>query len=109
VERRVANYGNERIREKEPLLLDTISTHVNEEKPNAFKEFASTPEYEVNERFRGSRKEMKRIDYVVYKEPDWRLEFKANLINERIAYNEERDEIIIQDVPQELAEEIQRH
>ena len=91
---------------KEAILLDVISQMLNPDEPGDFKRYASES-CGVSATISGSREVLKKLTSIYYKDKMMVLGFERKLINERrVIYKENRKELIIKDVPDDLAKQI---
>lgn len=91
---------------KEAILLDVISQMLNPDEPTDFKCYASES-YGVSATISGSREVLKKLTSIYYKDKMMVLGFERRLINEKkVIYKEDKKELIIKAVPEELAKQI---
>lgn len=93
------------------VFLNDISRIIDEENPEDFAIFASDEKYSVNPIISIDKNIIKLLTKTKYKSrnEDFMIEFDNTLIGTKIKYNNKTNSILIEDVPQELANQIQKH
>jgi nucleoid-associated protein len=99
----IFSYCEQRIKTKEDINLSFISSLVNHDEPEKFKEFASAEEYHISHAFKGHRETLRSLKYYSYRSKELTLIFDSQLINKkRIVYNQERNQLLIKEIPDDL-------
>jgi len=103
----VFSYCEQRMKTKDDIHLDFLSGIVNEDEPNAFKEFASSEEYQVSAAFKGHNT-LRSLKYYSYRSKDLTLVFDSKLLDEKIIYNSSKNQLVIKQVPEHLKIQLER-
>lgn len=95
----VTQYGLDCIKDKKGILLSYVSTIIDSENPNAFKEFASDDDYGVNEIISGDNTVFKANRVTKYKTDDLTIEFNNLLISQKkIIYDKKTKTLTIKNI-----------
>ncbi len=106
IRNRVFNYCITKSKRKEEISLNHISSMIDAENPDLFREFASGEDYRVSPFVKGHTKTLKTLKFYVYRSKTLSIEFDSDLINDTIFYNEDRNELKIKNVPAELKKQL---
>ena len=102
----IYSYCEERMKNKEDISLDFISSLVNHNEPESFKKFAITEEYQVSATFKG-HSTLKSLKYLSYHSKDLVLEFDRKLLEtKQVIYDATKNTLLIKQVPVELIAEL---
>ncbi len=102
IRNRVFNYCVEKIKQREDVSLSHISSMIDEQNPESFKNFAASEKYGVSSYVKGHKQTLKSLKFYVYRSKKLTIEFDSALVNESIFYNENKNELRIKNVPDEL-------
>ena len=106
IRNRVFNYCISKSKSKEEISLNHISSMIDADNPDLFREFASGEDYRVSPFIKGHTKTLKSLKYYVYRSKILSIEFDSDLIDDTIFYNENRNELKIKNVPAELKRQL---
>lgn len=96
---RVHNYCIECINDKREISLNAVSSIVDPDNPNKFKEFASGDDYEVDSIISGDKKVFKTMKTTRFQIKDSLLiEFNNELLDEQVFYNKKEKILTIKDI-----------
>jgi len=101
IKENIFSYCQNKMSKKEDISLDHISSLINDEEPNLFKEFASTEQYQVSPTFKGHNT-LRSLKYYSTRSKDFTLVFDSKLLGKKIVYNEKKNDILIKDIPEDL-------
>jgi len=106
IRNRVFNYCVEKIKNREDISLSHISSMIDEANPDSFQKFAASEKYGVSAYVKGHRQTLKSLKFYVYRSKKLTVEFDSSLINEIVFYNENKNELRIINVPDELRKQL---
>jgi nucleoid-associated protein len=106
IRNKVFNYCVEKIKKREDISLSHISSMIDENNPENFKNFAASERYGVSSLVKGHRQTLKSLKFYVYRSKKLTIEFDSSLVNESIFYNENRNELRIKNIPAELRKQL---
>lgn len=99
-------YCEECINDKKEIQLTTISALLDAENPVDFEEFAADEKYSVSSIISGDKTKLKKMKFVLYKDKKLTVEFDLKLLGREVIYNQQRRELLIKNLPQELIDQI---
>lgn len=103
----VFNYCHNCINLKKEILLSVISSIINPDLPEDFKDFATEDDYQVSSIISGDKSKMKILKYVTYNTEDFKIEFDTQLlINKTIHLDEKTKKLTIKNLSDELIKKI---
>lgn len=103
----VSNYCDSQIKKGEDISLHHISSMVNQDSPEAFKEFASSDKYMVSDMIKGHSDILKGLRYYKYRAKNLKIEFDDKMLQDKIVeYVKGRNELIIREVPKALVDQL---
>jgi nucleoid-associated protein len=102
----VYNYCLEKIKRNEEISLSHVSSLLDNENPESFKEFASGEEYQVNSTIKGHKPSLKSLKFFVYRSKELTIEFDSALLDNRISYDRAQNELLIKNIPDDLRHQI---
>lgn len=105
-ERDVYSYCEDCMNNKVEIQLSMVSSILDPENPDDFKEFASGETYEVSAVISGDRSKLKHIKYAMYKSKEMTVEFDKKLLGTNIIYNSQKNELTFKNLPDELVNQI---
>lgn len=106
IRNRVFNYCVEKIKKHEDISLSHISSLIDEDNPDSFKKFAANEKYGVSAFVKGHKQTLKSLKFYVYRSKKLTIEFDSSLINESVFYNENKNELRIKNIPDELRKQL---
>lgn len=106
IRNQIFNYCTQKIKRKEDISLSHVSSMMDEENPKLFQEFAAREEYQVSPYVKGHKGTLKSLKFYVYRSKDLTIEFDSCLLNDRIAYDSNINELTIREVPDDLRQQI---
>ena len=99
-------YCIECIKKKQEISLVAISAILNPEKPDEFKEYASSEDFSVDPIISGDKTKLKILHFIQYKSTNLTIEFNNDLLGKQVVYSPRKKQLIIKDVPTSLIEQI---
>ncbi len=109
IRNQIFQYCNDQIKRKEPIHLHHVSSILDQNEPTLFQEFASSETYQVSAMVQGHSPTLKSLKYYSYRSKKLKIEFDSSLLfDETIIYHEERNELLIKRIPDELKQQLQR-
>lgn len=106
IRNRVFNYCVEKIKRREDISLSHISSMIDEDNPDLFQQYAASEKYGVSSYVKGHRQTLKSLKFYVYRSKKLTIEFDSSLINESVFYNENKNELRIKNIPDELRKQL---
>ena len=105
-ERDVYSYCENCMNDKIEIQLSILSSILDPDNPEDFKEFASGETYGVSAVISGDRAKLKHIKYAMYKSKEMTVEFDKKLLGTNIIYNAQKNELTFKNLPDELVNQI---
>jgi len=103
---KVFAYCVDKIKRREDISLSHLSSLIDEENPDAFKDFAASEKYGVSSLIKGHKQTLRSLKFYVYRSKELTLEFDSGLIDKTVFYNEKKNEILIKNVPEALKKQL---
>lgn len=106
----VYEYCAEKEKRGEPVVLTSLSAIIDDQEPEAFKDFVRDKGYEVSETFRPHKATFTKLKRITRSFGTVKLGFDVQDISEgRVGYDDDNDCLVIKNLPQELIAEIKKH
>lgn len=106
VKNTIYSYCDTCISNKEGISLSVISQMINSENPDEFQEFAQAEERGVSAIISGDKNELKRLRSIYYRNEDYIISFKREMLNKKIVYDKSKKTLTFKDIPQELIDQL---
>ncbi|OKS84557.1 nucleoid-associated protein [Mucilaginibacter polytrichastri] len=103
----VFTYCEQRMKNKEDISLNTVSSIVNQDDPELFKEFAASEAYEVSSVFKGHAT-LKSLRYYSFKSQELTIVFDSKLLDHKVIFDAGSNELLIKEVPEKLRAQLNR-
>ncbi len=103
---RVFEHCREKVSKRSPIHLDTVSHLIDDERPEAFSEFAAGQEYGVDSQFSGHGAVIRGIGHFRYKSSRLTIDFEQGLLGDQVHYDDAEGTLTITDVPEILRDQI---
>jgi nucleoid-associated protein YejK len=97
----VFSYCEQRMRSKEDISLGFVSSLVNHDEPELFREFASTENYQVSPVFKGHNT-LRSLKYYSFRSKELTIVFDSKLLNESIVYDAKKESLLLKKIPESL-------
>jgi nucleoid-associated protein len=105
----IHTYCISQISDNRDISLPHISSIINSEEPDAFRDFAAREQYSVSADIRGHRAALQGLKYYYYRGNGLTIKFNNDLVaNKTIRYNKKDNTIVIRHVPKELSAQFDR-
>ena len=101
----IFSYCERQMKKKEDIHLDFVSSLINQEEPEKFREFAAGESYQVSAAFKG-HSSLRSLKYYSYKSKDLVIEFDSKLLGDKVIYDQKKDQLIIKQVPADLKQQL---
>lgn len=102
----VFDYCDDKRKAKQPVYLEDLSHHLNEEEPNEFLQFANSEEYSLNTGFELHHDTLQRLKRYIGKDNKLSIKFEAELLGDRIIYNSNEKSLLINKLPADLENQL---
>ena len=107
IKNEVSIYCDKRMKTKEDISLSFISSIVNHDQPELFREFAATEEYQVSEAFKGHAI-LKNLKYYAYDSKDLKIVFDGKLLGKTVFFDNKTNQLLFKEVPEKLRNQLSR-
>ncbi|MCK5894735.1 MAG: nucleoid-associated protein YejK [Endozoicomonadaceae bacterium] len=108
VKKRVYEYCNEQLQSNEAISLNELSTFLNEAEPDNFTRFINTQDYDLAPKITPSKSQLKRLIRYSGRAKGLNIAFDADLLGNRILYNQENDTLTIHGIPDNIKSQLEK-
>ena len=105
----LVQYTKEQQRKGEPVALEELSEVLDEENPRAFYEHIRALDYGLNDYVPTDRKTINQFQRFTGRAEGISISFEAHLLGSRVEYDEQRDMLIIRQLPTQLKDQLKRN
>jgi nucleoid-associated protein len=102
----VHRYCIEKYRAGHEVFVDELSRVIDPADPEAFLEFAQQPQYRITNGFAVDHTSIQRLQKFTWRDKGVAVTFDLALLNRRVMFNSERNELLIREVPDEIAKQL---
>ncbi|MGL5256522.1 MAG: nucleoid-associated protein [Proteocatella sp.] len=104
----VFNYCMDCLNNKKEISLGAISALLDNENPDAFKEYAGQEEFGVSEIISGDKTQLRKIKYTDYVSDKLTIKFSNDELDKTIFYDKKKKILTLKKLPQELIKELEK-
>lgn len=102
----LVDYASDRLRHGEPITLEALSELVDERKPKAFYDHIRNADYGLSPEIPPDKRTLNQFRRFTGRAGGVSISFDSHLLGSSIEYDEERDRLIIKQVPTQLREQL---
>ncbi|NLD14701.1 MAG: nucleoid-associated protein YejK [Gammaproteobacteria bacterium] len=106
--RALVQYTKEQQRKGEPVALEGLSEALDEDNPRAFYEHIRNLDYGLSDYVPTDRKVINQFQRFTGRAEGLSISFEAHLLGSRVEYDEQRDMLIIRQLPTQLKDQLKR-
>lgn len=104
----LVQYTKEQQRKGEPVALEGLSEALDEDNPRAFYEHIRNLDYGLSDYVPTDRKVINQFQRFTGRAEGLSISFEAHLLGSRVEYDEQRDMLIIRQLPTQLKDQLKR-
>ncbi len=105
----LVQYTKEQQRKGEPVALEGLSEALDEDNPRAFYEHIRNLDYGLSDYVPTDRKTINQFQRFTGRAEGISISFEAHLLGSRVEYDEQRDMLIIRQLPTQLKDQLKRN
>lgn len=102
------DYANAQAKRGEPITLDELSELVDEHQPKAFYDYIRNQDYGLAPEIPPDKRTLQQFKRFTGRASGVSISFDSHLLGNSIEYDEERDRLIVKQVPNQLKEQIKQ-
>ena len=106
---KVVDYCLEQDKGGEPVVIETLSAHINEEAPQEFVQFVAQKQETPKEELIPDRAQMRQFVRISGRNDALSMSFSAECLGEAIVYNADADSLTITNIPSSLKAKLLKH
>ena len=104
----LVDYATTQARLGEPITLEELSGLIDEERPRAFYEHIRNKDYGLSPEIPPDKRTLNQFRRFTGRAEGLSISFEAHLLGSKVEYDEERDLLIIRQVPTQLKDQLKR-
>ncbi|WP_043528197.1 nucleoid-associated protein YejK [Litchfieldella xinjiangensis] len=102
------DYASSQARRGEPITLDELSELVDEQQPKAFYDYIRNKDYGLSPEIPADRRTLQQFRRFTGRSGGVSISFDSHLLGSGVEYDNERDRLIIKQVPKQLRDQIKK-
>ena len=106
MKRQVYDYCQNKLDDGDSLSMEELTGYLSEAGPDEFARFVNTRDYDMSTPMQPERRVLTRLVRYTGRSKGLSLSFDAELLGGQVRYDEEKDQLIITDVPEKLKDQI---
>ncbi|HHK2371176.1 TPA: nucleoid-associated protein, partial [Pseudomonas aeruginosa] len=104
----LVDYATSQARIGEPMTLDALSELMDDQQPRAFYDYIRNKDYGLSPEIPADKRTLNQFRRFTGRAEGLSISFEAHLLGSKVEYDEERDMLIIRQLPTQLKDQLKR-